>query len=167
MRDSGSLSTQEAVDKLVDAAKVIERRMGLKAAEEKRVNEAFELLASGPPSAHSKGAKGKEIYLDFLRRVQRILGLSKVVLLAAGLGLSAIVNAKDRFRVDLPFALKEQEKEFENGILHSIADSYSAKCEFGHICSMQVYLMCQKSSRPSRAIQCQNLLDKWSLNNLH
>jgi hypothetical protein len=117
MPQEGITHVGKAVDKLIDASKVIQRRPGLKSTEGKRVTEAFTLLATGPPPVDSKGAKQRDVYLDFLRRVQKVIGLSKVVLCAAGLGPSAISGMKDRVRVDLPFKMKERENEFENGVL--------------------------------------------------
>lgn len=70
------MSVKSAVDRLSDASKVIQHRMGLKQVEEKHVKDAFMLLATGPPAADSKGAKQRAIYLDFLRSVQAVLGLS-------------------------------------------------------------------------------------------
>jgi hypothetical protein len=127
----GPMSVKSAVDKLIDASKVMQHRMGLKQVEEKRVKDAFMLLAAGPPAADSKGAKQRVVYLDFLRRVQTVLGLSGVVLCAAGLGPAAVANMRDRVRVDLPFKMKERGNAFKNGILQSLADGYSARSEFG------------------------------------
>ncbi|KAL9107894.1 MAG: hypothetical protein Q9187_008366, partial [Circinaria calcarea] len=123
----------KTVDKLIDASKVVQHRMGVKPAEERRVSEAFSLLARGPPSADSKGAKQRVIYLDFLQRVQKVMGFSKVVLCAASLGPSAVANMRDRVRVELPFLMKEREDAFENGVLQGLADTYSAQCEFGSL----------------------------------
>ncbi len=131
----GPLSVESAVDKLIDTSKVIQNRMGVKSAEEKRVNEAFTLLAEGPPPESSTGAKQRVVYLDFLQRVQKVVGLSKVVLCAAGLGPSAVAGMRDRVRVDLPHAMKEREDAFENDILEGLANAYSAKCEFSTLSS--------------------------------
>ncbi len=122
-------SAADIVEKLIDASIVIDRRMGLKAAEEKRVDEAFTLLAKGTLPSDSKGSKQRRVYLDFLQRVEKVVGLSKVVLCAAGLGPSAVAAMKDRVRVDLPFNMKEQEKALENSILQSLAETYSAQCK--------------------------------------
>ena len=54
----------KALNKLVDASQVIERRMGVKAAEGKRIDEAFKLLARGV--TNGRGVKQQEPYLDFL-----------------------------------------------------------------------------------------------------
>lgn len=123
----------KVVNKLIDVSDVIEHRMGVKEAEKQRVVEAFTLLAEGRPPANSKGIKQRVIYLDFLQRVRKVLGLSKVVLCAAGLGPSAVAGMKDRFRVDLPFMMKEREDEFRSGVLDSIANTYSAQCEVGSL----------------------------------
>jgi hypothetical protein len=123
------LSVESVVDKLIDASKVIQRRAAIKPSEEKRVEEAFKLLATGPPATGSKGAKQRHVYLDFMRRVQDVVGFTKVVLCAAALGPSAVAGMKDRLRVDLPYDMKVREDEFENGVLQSVADSYSAQSE--------------------------------------
>lgn len=120
------LTLNEAVDKLVDTSKVIQHRMGLKPAEEKRVNDAFRLLAAGSPPADSTGAKQRTIYLDFLRRVQKVTRLSNVALCAAGLGPSAVYAMKDRVRIDLPFQMKQRETEFEYAILEDLTGVYSS-----------------------------------------
>jgi hypothetical protein len=127
---SAESAVKSAVDKLIDASKVMQRRMGLKPVEQKRVNDAFTLLASRLP-ADSKGAKQRELYLDFLRRVRTVLGDPGVVLCAVGLGPAAVANMRDRVRVDLPFKMKEQWDEFENSVLQCHADDYHAKSEFG------------------------------------
>lgn len=119
-----ALSVEKAVDKLIDASKVIQNRMGVKPAEDKRVNAALTLLA-GPFS------KQHEVYLNFLRRVQKVMGLSMVVLCAAGLGPSAIIGMRDRIRVDLPCAMKEREDELKSDVLQGLTDTYSATCMFG------------------------------------
>ena len=122
-------SIADIVEKLVDASVVIERRMGLKEAEEKRVDETFALLAKGTLQSDSKGSKQKRVYLDFLRRVEKVMGLSKVVLCAAALGPSAVAAMRDRVRVDLPFNMKERENDFENSILQSLAETYTTQCK--------------------------------------
>ena len=119
-----ALSLEDAVDKLIDASKVIQHRMGLRQAEEKRVNEAFELLVDGPQD-DSNGAKQRTIYLDFLRRVLKVVGASNVVLCAASLGPSAVCSMKDRVRVHLPFKMKEREAEFEHGTLKALVNVYA------------------------------------------
>lgn len=121
----------DIVRKLIDASMVIERRMGLKAAEQKRVDEAFTLLARGTLPSKSTGSKQRRVYLDFLQRVEKVMGLSKVVLCAAGLGPSAVAAMRDRVRVDLPFKMKEREKALENNILQSLAESYARQCNLG------------------------------------
>jgi hypothetical protein len=95
MPQEGIPSLDKAVDKLIDTSKVVQHRMGVKPAEEKRVNEAFELLAAGPPTTGLKGARQREVYLDFLRRIQKVLGLSMVILCAVGLGPSAVSGMRD------------------------------------------------------------------------
>lgn len=64
-----ALMIETAMDKLIDSSKVTQNRMGVKAAEEKRVSEAFGLPVEGVSPENSKGAKQRVIYLDFLQRV--------------------------------------------------------------------------------------------------
>ena len=101
--------------------------MGLKPAEEERVRYAFAMVISKAPPTDTTRAKNRNEYISFLQRVHTILGLPKLVLCAAGLGPSAVVNMKDRTRVDLPFAMKEREGEFESNVLQNVANSFSAK----------------------------------------
>ena len=51
------ITLNKAVDKLINASKVVQHHMGLKPAEEKRVNDVFKLLAIGGPAAGLKGAR--------------------------------------------------------------------------------------------------------------
>ena len=53
----------------------------------------------------------------------KVVGLSKVVLSAAGLGPSAVAGMRNRVRADLQLAIRE------NDILQSLANAYSVKCE--------------------------------------
>ena len=86
------LSAETAVSKLIDASKLIEQRPGLKPQEESRVVEAFNLLANGLPAQRSNGAKQRAVYLDFLQRVNNVLGRDKLVLCAATLGPSNVAR---------------------------------------------------------------------------
>ena len=123
-----TLSTAEIAEKLVDVSGVIERRMGLKPAEYKRVEEAFVLLAKGTVLSESVGSKQRQVYLDFLQRVEKIMNLSMVVLCAAGFGPSAVAAMRDRVRVDLPFHIKEREGAMQKGVLQSLATECLRKC---------------------------------------
>ena len=87
MPQQGPLSVKSAINKLINMSKVIQHCISLREAKEKHVKDTSMLLATGPPPAKSKGAKQQVIYLDFLHRVQRVLGFSEVVLCAARLGL--------------------------------------------------------------------------------
>lgn len=55
------------------------------------------------------------------------MGLYMVVLCAAGLGPSAIINMRDRVRVELPHKMKEREDELKSDVLQGLTDTYSAK----------------------------------------
>nr|KMM68950.1 hypothetical protein CPAG_05273 [Coccidioides posadasii RMSCC 3488] len=100
-----ALSVEHAVDKLVNASKLVEQRPGLKPAEEARVIDAFNLMATG--TGIGTGAKRRTVYLEFLQRVNSVLGRDKVVLCAAILGPSAVGRMKDRTRVELLHRMKE------------------------------------------------------------
>lgn len=123
------------IDKLIDTSTVIQLRMGVKLAEENRISEAFTLLVEGPPPESSKGAKQRVVYLEFLQRVQKVVGHSMVVLCAVGLGLSAVSAMRDRVRVGLPHAMKEREYAFKRDILNGLANTYSKKCELSTLSS--------------------------------
>lgn len=115
-----SLSIEEAIDKLIDASKVIQNRLNVKPAEDKRVNAALTLLAGRTDD--------DDVYVTFLRRVQQVMGLSIVVLCAAGLGPSKIRSLRDRVQVDLPHELKKREDELKSDVLKTLTDTYSAQC---------------------------------------
>lgn len=100
--------------------------MGVKLAEEKR---------EGPPPESSKGVKQRVVYLEFLQKIQKVLGPSMVVLCAVGLGLSAVAAMRDRVRVGLPHAMKEREDAFKRDILDGLANTYSTKCELSTLSS--------------------------------
>ena len=123
------------IDKLIDTSTVIQLRMGVRSAEENRISEAFTLLAEGPPPESSKGAKQRVVYLEFLQRVQKVVGHSMVVLCAVGLGPSAVSAMRDRVRVGLPHAMKEREDAFKRDILNGLANTYSKKCELSTLSS--------------------------------
>lgn len=120
-----SLSVGSAMDKLSDFATLTKHRMGLKTMEKKRVDGAFELFATGPPPASSRGAKQKMLYLEFLQRVRTLLGDAGVVFCAAGLGSSAIANMKDSDRVFLASSLKEKWHTFDTTVFQGLADGVS------------------------------------------
>ena len=61
--------------------------------------EAFKLLANGLPTQLSNGSKQRAVYLDFLQRVNNVLGRDKVVLYAATLGPSYVARMRDHVRV--------------------------------------------------------------------
>ena len=63
------------------------------------------------------------------------MGLSKVVLYAARLGLSAVAGIKDRVRVDLPYVIKEREDAFENNIFKGLTNTYFIKYKFSTLLS--------------------------------
>jgi hypothetical protein len=121
------LSLEGYTDKVIADSKLMQSRMWLTGPEEGRVGEAFALLANGPPPPHSKGAKIRETYLDFLRRIKLVVGQQGVVLSAASLGPSTVYGMKDRARVKLPHEMAKRRNEFENDLLQSLANDYSAR----------------------------------------
>lgn len=106
------ISVADIVDKLVDASVAVRNRMGLKGPEEVRVDDAFALLAAGRPTPGCRGEPNKLRYVEFLLRVEEVMGPPGVVISAVGLGVSAVAGLRDRVRVDLPIKMKEREKEF-------------------------------------------------------
>jgi len=118
-----SLTAERALNKLIDTSQVIERRMGVRDVEGKRINEALRLLARGKVT-ESRGSRQQLAYLDFLRRTRELVGNPGVALCAVGLGQSAIANMKDRARVDLPFNLKQREDITQNDHLRRVTDFY-------------------------------------------
>jgi hypothetical protein len=143
-----SLSTESVIDKLVDSSRLIQQRPGLKPPEENRVTEAFNLLATGPPSKGAKGAKQRTVYLEFLQRVNATLGRDKVVLCAAILGPSSVAGMRDRVRVELPHRMKERSEEFHCGVLQSLGDIYFARCMCINILHLE---SANRNSLPSTA----------------
>lgn len=115
------LTAEEAVAKLVKFANVTHHRTYLKDREQKRVDEAFQLLTNGEPPANAKGAKQKMMYLEVLRNVRRKCGDTGVILCAAGLGISAITNMRNDERVFLPYRLAEKWDELEIDVFSRLA----------------------------------------------
>ncbi|KAL8290964.1 hypothetical protein RB600_006439 [Gaeumannomyces tritici] len=120
-------SISDMVDKLVEVSVVMKNRMGLKPAESDRVRGAFELLAAGMPPTDARGRANKLVYVEFLQRVQHLLGSEGVVLCAVGLGVSAVASMGDKRRVDLPHELNIRWQEIPQDSLKGIADEFSKK----------------------------------------
>jgi len=119
------MSLNRAIDKLIDTSRLIELRMAFKAAEGKRVREAFEVLTSGAPQPGSKGFKQKTVYLEVLQRVLTLLGPAEVALCAAALGPSSIAALKDRDRVALPHEMKKRKARFRGQHIQRLASQQS------------------------------------------
>jgi hypothetical protein len=120
-----SVSADEIVSKLIKYSRLADQRTYLKDVEQKRVDEAFQLLTNGRPSANSKGAKHKTLYLEALRNIRRKLGDTGVVLCAAGAGSSAIANMTEEERVFLPSKVNERWSELHLDVFQKIADGVS------------------------------------------
>jgi hypothetical protein len=120
-----TLSAEAAMNKLSEFSRLTSMRMCLKQTEQKRVDAAFELLATGAPPANAQGAKQKLVYLEVLQRTRTLVGDAGVVLCAAGLGPSAIANMKDCDRVYLSASLKERWNQFDTNIFQNMADNVS------------------------------------------
>ncbi|KAK3387757.1 hypothetical protein B0H63DRAFT_470858, partial [Podospora didyma] len=118
---------ESLVDKLINTSCTVNKRMGLKPAEAKRVKDAFALLAAGGPPPNLSAMLNKTYYVDFLQRVQTVLGPKGVVLCAVGLGVSAVTSMGDKLRVDLPHVLKRREGEIAWADLQNIANTYSTE----------------------------------------
>jgi hypothetical protein len=117
-----TLTVDAAVVKLIKFSQLTNHRTYLKDVEQKRVDEAFQLLTNGRPHPDAKGAKQKTVYLETLRNVRKKFGDIGVVLCAAGLGSSAIANMKEEERVFLPFKLGEKWDDLELDEIKKIAD---------------------------------------------
>ncbi|QSS66930.1 hypothetical protein I7I51_03142 [Histoplasma capsulatum] len=117
-------SVDSAVRRLREFSELTEHRMGLKPREARRVHAAFQLLATGPPSDSKRTAQSID-YFEFLQRVKTLTGNDGIVLCAAGLGPSAIVNMKDAVRVYLPSKLKQEWAGFKIGVLQALAKNYA------------------------------------------
>lgn len=120
-----SPSADTMVAKLIKYSRLADQRTYLKDVEQKRVDEAFQLLTNGRPSANSKGAKQKTLYLEALRNIRRKLGDTGVVLCAAGAGSSAIANMTEEERVFLPSKISEKWGEIQVDIFKEIAEGVS------------------------------------------
>ena len=156
------LLVEQALHKLRDTSIVILRREVLKPPEEKRVTEALTLLETGPPPPGSTGAKRREIYLEFLQRVRKVAGTNMVVLCAVGLGPSVVSNLKDRFRLDLPYAINDEKRTLDSLILQSLTDKYSSDCQFVFNCHLRKKILTSKKWQTSvgrqRQLVCKRML---------
>ncbi|KAJ5789056.1 uncharacterized protein N7518_006067 [Penicillium psychrosexuale] len=119
---SQSLTADEAVAKLLKFSKLTHHRTYLKDSEQKRVDDAFQLLTNGRPSTDAKGAKQRTTYLETQRNIRKKHGDTGVVLCAAGLGPFAIANMRDEERVYLPSKLSEKWNELELDVFEKLAD---------------------------------------------
>lgn len=120
-----SPSADTMVAKLIKYSRLADQRTYLKDVEQKRVDEAFQLLTNGRPSANSKGAKQKTLYLEALRNIRRKLDDTGVVLYATGAGSSAIANMTEEERVFLPSKISEKWGEIQVDIFKEIAEGVS------------------------------------------
>ena len=112
-----------ALDRVIDASRVIELRKGVKPTEDKRITEAAALLANKPDLDDSQASKRRNLYYEFLLRVHEI-DFSFVILCAVGLGPSAVVNLKDRCRVELPSKICEIRSQLESHTLGVLRARY-------------------------------------------
>ncbi|KAA8641677.1 uncharacterized protein ATNIH1004_011813 [Aspergillus tanneri] len=116
-----SLTADEAVTRLVKFSNLTHHRTYLKDSEQKRVDEALQLLTNGRPPVNAKGAKQKITYLETQRNIRKKFGDTGVVLCAAGLGPSIIANMRDEERVYLPSKLSEKWNELEIDVFENLA----------------------------------------------
>lgn len=100
--------------------------MHLREVEEKRVCDAFTLAAL---SRIDELRPKQVLYRSFLRRVNMAVGPQGVVICAAGLGISAVANMKDRVRLEVPAQMKDRENELLRSTVRDIAHQFAPKGE--------------------------------------
>jgi hypothetical protein len=125
-------STADAIAKLRQASQTINRREGLQPSESKRVREALRITVQSGDVANSDAAEG-DVYELFLRKVSNHAGPQMVVLCAVGLGRTVVKALKDRIRVDLPFAIKDQAATLESEVIQDLVEKILPEGTVGHI----------------------------------
>lgn len=118
----------KAVDKLLAVSSLIELRTAFKTTEETRVHEAFALLARESHHPGSTTSKNKRVYVEFLQRVQSILGVPEVALSAAALGSTGVAALREPDRVKLPHEMKKHKTQLRGAALVRLAQLCCAKC---------------------------------------
>src|SRR6266496_2578097 len=92
-----------AVAKLRSNAETITLRKGVKAHEEERIKEAFDLLfVQQPELPNKKAAERRKAYLQFLGNVYQICGTQFVVLCAIAFGRSMVKTYTEETQLHLP-----------------------------------------------------------------
>jgi hypothetical protein len=128
---SRSMSIDEAIAKITTAVDVITLRGSVTDQEEKRVKEAFAMLAQPPGSKSElksgKTSKRRESYLRFLRRVDEQCGSQLVVASAVGIGQSAIAGMKELTRLRLPSEIKKHEGALKSPGLQKVVNELCMK----------------------------------------
>jgi phosphoribosylformimino-5-aminoimidazole carboxamide ribonucleotide (ProFAR) isomerase len=122
------MSIDEAITKIKTAVEVINFRGGVRDHEKKRVKEAFAMLAQppGPLSGKKSGktSKRREIYLQFLRRVNEQCGSQLVVASSVGIGQSAIAGMKELTRLRLSLEIKKHERALKSPSLQRVTTEF-------------------------------------------
>jgi phosphoribosylformimino-5-aminoimidazole carboxamide ribonucleotide (ProFAR) isomerase len=130
-RTSPSMSIDEAITKIRTAVEVINLRGGIRDHEEKRVEEAFAMLAQpqGLSSGKKSGktSKRRENYLHFLRRVDEQCGSQLVVASSVGIGQAAIAGMKELTRLRLPLEIKKHERALKSPNLQKVVNKFCIK----------------------------------------
>ncbi|KAI9749078.1 MAG: hypothetical protein M4579_007013 [Chaenotheca gracillima] len=117
-----SYSTERAIEKLLDTFKLVQYRDAVKPHQEKRVREAFSLLAAPPLKETSKSAERRNSYRLLLKRVDQAVGPQAVALCVVGLGQSVISGMRDQTRMDFVAEVENRKDEWACDVLQKLVD---------------------------------------------
>ncbi|KAL2859975.1 uncharacterized protein BJX67DRAFT_335602 [Aspergillus lucknowensis] len=127
-RESTASSTNDAFDKLLDTARLIEHRGAFKRSEAKRVVDTFRFL--GSQQALNNMSIRHQNYHNFLHNIEEVGGASVVALSAAGLGSAAVYCMSDRNRIQLAYKIRERINDLVNPVLQRLANEYSSSAQY-------------------------------------
>ncbi|KAI9888495.1 MAG: hypothetical protein M1814_006886 [Vezdaea aestivalis] len=118
-------SVEKAMERLLNALRVIKYREDVKKGEQTRVQEAFVLLAGSQQEVTSQATQRQRNYQWLLKKANTAIGPHIVMLCAIGLGQSAIGGMKDHIRADLLEEMIKRRETLECPILCKLAEKYS------------------------------------------
>jgi hypothetical protein len=122
----GSLSVDEAMEKLRETSKSITLRGELKETEKERVREALELIKSSSVLSGSKKTVTRHSsYQQVLTRVENTSGIVMVALCAMSLGKTAISIMKDKNKLLLSEHIKLEKKTLTSPTLQTFVTEQS------------------------------------------
>ncbi|EZG00100.1 hypothetical protein H113_00416 [Trichophyton rubrum MR1459] len=129
------LSLDDAMTKVSKTAETIRLRGNIKPHEEKRIQEAFALLAREPASAPSAKTKGRRnTFRDFLIKLNDYnCGPQFVVLCVVGLGQSVIASMKEGIRLRLPPEIKDHAHTLTGPVLQRLTEDCLKKGMYAHL----------------------------------